>query len=137
MLCSEKEVQVLVKMDDLIQTWAWSPDQARQALLVLSSELRKFQPEDEDDEDDDHVDTDRAKLSAAKSYAASRAHMVSDLLTLYAHTETFFVPHRYGSQVNVRHHDVAVVDVPGTQKVMIGKSIHQKFMEKQFKKVFS
>jgi hypothetical protein len=119
-LCDIDEIRALIKMDDLVQTWAWSSNQGRQALLALSSELRKLKSFDEmmDDlgEGEDDMMLSESDIQK-KDHAASCAHMVSDVLTLYAHTETIFVPHRYGIPRNIRYHDVAVVDVPGTNRL--------------------
>jgi hypothetical protein len=112
LLCNMEEIRALVKMEDLVQTWAWSVNKAKEALLALSSQLRKLKHTTEKDyEFMSETECD------AKDHAASCSHMVSDLLTLYAHTETFFVPHRYSTPNRVRTHDVAVVDVPGTSRI--------------------
>jgi hypothetical protein len=116
-LCDMGDIYALIKMDDLVQTWAWSSTQARQALLALSSELRKLKFTDDLDEDDENSMVLSEQIVNDKDHAASCAHMVSDVLMLYAHTETLFVPHRYGTPRKVRYHDVAVVDVPGTNRV--------------------
>ena len=114
-LLSIKEMKAFIKMDTLISTWAWNVDQAREALLALSSQLRAIKP-CLSSGNDNHLHMSKKEMDI-KNNGASTAQMLSDLLIMYAHTETFFVPHRYGQPRVVRTHDVAVVDVPGTSRV--------------------